>query len=528
MSEQRVVDKTVQSVATRKEKTTNQPRTRFGDIGRTNRTAALMRALTQAVSSTQSGLLRLGEGKYRKFSKLDLYWLAFAQLDFVAERTEFSTGVERDRVVEGLLTQASEQAKTLGCYDELGEEGLTAGLELLFDALCNRGDRYKAFKVPVWDAEQSGFTSRNFWLLKTVVTDGERKDLGSGLFELTDEAYMLLFGMMEQDALDLARINVLRMEMLLSRGAFNEAVSLADSNTRQAQRQTAEIRILQRQIIRSIGSVDIDRVEHLGREGIVQVEKLQEDLDSLSTLVGKHLNITTESDQLRQLSILKEKLDEQRKATIRLQTQIMDLPDTFREHQHKLFRRREQMEGRSLPPLDETIKSLAYLPFSDINRVASEFLARLSPPVAIELFDPGSILQQLDRTLERTLRHDVDTSLEDQEIELPEEYESSLTPQMVASIRKWMRSVIPPEGELLSNLIKRALSEHNSDAAAAVQGIAIVSLDPQDEEEMAASFRFQSSPLADRYNIPFDDGRCAHGHDLRLTVQLNTKGNDYE
>ncbi|CAE6916105.1 hypothetical protein ACOMICROBIO_NCLOACGD_02450 [Vibrio sp. B1ASS3] len=501
----------------------NSQRTRFGDISRTNRTASLMRVFTQAVASAQSGLSHLEEGKFRRFGELDLQWLSFAQLDFVAEQTEFSAGIERDRVVSGVLPQAREQAKALGCFGELGDEGLKRGLELLFDSLCNRGERYKAFKVPMWDAELQRFITRKFWLLKTVAIDGERTELGNGLFELTDEAYMLLFGLMEQDALDLARINVLRMEMLLSRGAFGEAVSLADNNARQAQRLTSEIRTLRRQIIRSISSVAIERVEYLGSEGIYQVDKLQNDLGSLGTLVRKYLDTLTDTNQLRQLSMLKEKLDAQRKATINLQTQIMDLPDTFRQQQHKLFRRRAHMEGRRLPPLEQAIKPLAILPFADINRVADEFLARFSYPVAVELFDPGSLLQQFNRVLERNERSEIDTIVEDEEVELLEEFVSQLTPQMVASVRQWMRVVIPAEGALLSTLIERALVEHDSDTAVAVQGIAIVSLDPQNDEEMSVLFRFRASPTAERYSIVLGDGRRAHGHDLHLSVQLNFK-----
>lgn len=449
------VDKTAQTVTTI-EKSAHQSRSRFDDISRTNRTAALMRVFTQAITTVQLSLSRLEDGKYRKFAEMDLHWLAFAQLDFVAERTEFSTGIKRDRVVTDILPLAREQAEVLDCYGELGSEGLKAGLELLFDALCNRGERYKAFRVPTWDAEQRRFATRKFWLLKSVVTDGQRTELGSGLFELTDEAYLLLFGMLEQDALDLARVNVLRMEMLLSRGAFGEAVSLADSNARQAQRQTSEIRTLRRRITRAIGSVDIERVEYLGNGGAKQVKEFQQDLDSLSTIVCSHLVTISDINQLRQLSMLKERLDEQRKATIRLQTEIMDLPDTFREHQHKLFRRRDLMAGRSLPPLESAIQFLASLPLSDINRVAEEFIARLSPPVAVDLFDPGSMLQQLNRALERAPHHEVGADVEDEEIDLPEEYVSSITPQMVVSTRKWMRSVIPEEGELLSNLLMRA------------------------------------------------------------------------
>ena len=522
MSVHQLLDKTVQTMSTI-EKPSYSTRKKFDDISRTNRTAALMQAFTRAIISVQSSLLRLEDGKYRTFAKMDLHWLAFAQLDLVAERTEFSTGIERDRVIIDILPLACEQAEVLGYYSQLGTEGLKVGLELLFDALCNRGERYKAFKVPTWDAEQKRFAMRKFWLLKSIVTDEDCKESNDSLFELTDEAYLLLFGMMEQDALDLARINVLRMEMLLSRGAFSEAVSLADSNARQAQRQTVEIRTLRRRIIRRIGSVDIERIEHLGSEGVRQVDKFQQDLDSLSTIVRQHLNTGSDPDQQRQLSRLKEKLDEQRKATIRLQKEIMDLPDTFREHQHKLFRRRDLMPGRGLPPIDSAIQSLADFPIGYINRVAEEFIARLSPPVAVDLFDPGSMLQQLNCTLERRPHHDVDTVTEDEDIELPEEYESSITPQMVVSVRQWMRSVIPSEGELLSNLLRRALQEHDIDTAVAVQGIALISLDPHDEAGMAAHFRFHASPSADRYNISLGDGRRVHGHELTLSVQLNTK-----
>lgn len=506
----------------------NSQRTRFGDISRINRTASLMRVFTQAVGSVQSGLSHLEDGKYRRFSELDLQWLSFALLDFVAEQTEFSTGIERDRIVNGVLLQAREQAKRLGCFENLGNEGIKIGLESLFDALCNRGERYKAFKVVMWDAELQRFTHRKFWLLKTVAVDGDRTELGNGLFELTDEAYMLLFGMMEQDALDLARINLLRMEMLLSRGAFGEAVSLADNNTRQAQRLTLEIRTLNRQIVRSISSVDIERVEYLSSQGIEQLEKLQKDLGELGNVVRNYLNMITDAKQLSYLSMLKEKLDAQRKATFNLHTQIMELPDTYRKQQHKLFRRRAHMEGRRLPPLENTLTFLAILPLVDVNRTADEFLARLSSPVAMELFDPGSLLQQLYHVLERSHKNTSNVIIEDEEIELLEEFSSPLTPCMVVSVYKWMREVIPPEGELLSRLMERALDEQDADTAAAVQGIAIVSLDPLDDKEIFSSFRFHASPMAERYSVPFGDGRCAHGHDLHLSVQLNIKDRNNE
>lgn len=503
-------------------------RTRFGDISRTNRTASLMRVFTQMLGSVHVGLSHLEEGKYRQFVELDLSWLAFALLDFVAEQSEWKTGIERDRIINGVLPQACEQANVLGCFDVLGDDGIRVGLEVLFDALCNRSGRYKAFNIMLWDAESQLLTKRQFWFLKTKAVDGDRTALGNGLFELTDEAYLLLFGMMEQDALDLARINLLRMEMLLSRGAFGEAVSLADNNIRQAQRLTLEIRTLNRQILRSIASVDIERVEYLSGQGIEQLNKLQEDLDELGHVIRNHLDTITDTKQLKLLSMLKEKLDGQRKAMLILHNQIMALPDTYRQQQHKLFRRRSHMEGRRLPPLENFLVSLALLPIDETNRVADDFLAQLSSPISVDLFDPGSLLQQLASVLERQHTNMSDVTVKDEDIEFPEEFASPLTPHKVVSVYQWMREVIPLEGELLSRLLERARDEKGDDTAVAVQGIAIVSLDPQDDIKDSSSFRFHASPMAKRYSVMLGDGRHAHGHDLHLSIAPNIKDENNE
>ncbi len=499
---------------------TTHQRTRYGDISRTARTGALHQTVTHAVNSVQAGLSRFGEGRYSAFSELDLHWLAFAMLDYVAERTNFSDGIARHKVIKASLLAAREQARAKELCEILDDEGLEVGLSMLFDALCNRGNNYRAFKVEVWDAEQGEYKQRRFWLLKTVFTD-IKSETDEWLFELTNEGYIAYFGLMEQDAIDLARINLLRVEMLLDRGAFGEALTLAETNSKQAHRLTTEIKAIRRQIERQIRAVDMDRVTYLGNEGILQIKKLQDDLKMLGTVVRNHIDTTSESTRLNQLMLLSEKLRDQKSATVRLSSESMELPDTFREHQYKLFRRREHMAGRRLPPLESVIDHLGSLPHNQINESADEFLALLNSPIAIDIFDPGAMLVQLDRVMTRESNKGIDAEVSDEdELYLPDDYESSLTPDLVKETRDWLVRCLPEEGGRLSLLIEQALAQLGIDEAIIVQAIAIICLDPDDT---LSGHHFDSRPLGESYAIELEDGRRMYGEDLLLLPNYKRK-----
>lgn len=494
----------------------NKDAQRYGDISRSCRSAGVLKLLIDLANSAAKGYASTAE-TLRPFAQLDLLWLALAIIDTIAEQTELKPGTTRKAVTAALLSAVMEQNRAINPDSPMDSESIETGIGMMFDILANRPNRYKPFVTRHWDANRNQMSQRQFWLVKTTydIEDAQQ----SALFELTPHAFSTYFGLLEQDAIDLARINVLRMQMLVDRGAFDRALEVASDNNNNARRLTSELRTIQRQIVRNIRSVDYDRVDFLGNEADEHSDALQGDLEKLSHMVRNYSPDKLDPSQEENLRLLSQKLDQQKLETDKLFKALISLPETYRDHQHKLFTSRDALADYSLPPLDSAAPLFAQVSVTQNAELADDFLATLLPPERRHLFSPDLFIENLEVALEQAPVSDAG-EVEEVDEWLPQDYQSPFDELLQRDVMAWLQKTLSETGTTsVSTLFPLVEKELGNLAPRALQSIAMLCMQPESQE----AFKTQSlcPDFSQRYQYRTEDKYLLHGHEITVGLISN-------
>lgn len=478
-------------------------RTRESDVTRVVHSGLVMRPIYEL----EARRFRFGEAGGKAWEVLDLYWLAFAILDTISEVTEYQVGASRGEVIERIRPSARMQAEAADV--SITDEELDEVISRVFDHLANRERRYLPFEYPFFDGPAGRFESRKFWLIKAVYTGyGETTS-----FALTDEGYAAYFGLHETSALDGTAIGNLRIKLFIERGNVDDAILVADQNQKQCFRKAGDIRNVRRSIARNIHAVDFSKVNALADEGAGQAIQIQEESSRLQGLVMAYLEDATDADLEEKLHQLAGQLRHLNARQMDLVGELQRLPDDYHRHSHKLFRRHSY---GILPAPDEVLKRVSQLEENAAATVGREFIARFDPPVRPSLFDPATLMDAMDRFLERMngpqekqrAVHEIDG------IEL-ETYRSELTEELMATAGAFVKDAVHKGGFLaLSDLMERSCDHGAPMAVAAAMTVFQCFVDPRAAEKNRVQVRLADTES--RFSTRLPDGRLYRGHNLAL------------
>ncbi|VVS90898.1 hypothetical protein [Desulfoluna spongiiphila] len=478
-------------------------RTRESDVTRVVHSGLVMRPIYEL----EARRFRFGEAGGKAWEVLDLCWLAFAILDTISEVTEYQVGASRSEVIKRIRSSARVQAKAAGV--DISDEELDEVISRVFDHLSNRERRYLPFEYPYYDGQEGRFDTRKFWLIKAVYTGyGETTS-----FALTDEGYAAYFGLHETSALDGTAIGNLRIKLFIERGNVDDAILVADQNQKQCFRKAGDIRNVRRAIARNIHAVEFAKINAMADEGTGQAIQIQEESSRLQTLVMAYLQDASDAELEEKLHQLAGQLRHLNSRQMDLVGELQRLPDDYHKHSHKLFRRNSY---GILPSPDEVLKRVARLEEHDAARVGREFIARFDPPTRPSLFDPATLMDAMDRFLERMSgpqeKQRAVCEIDGEDLET---YHSELTDELMASAGAFMRNAVHKEGFLaLSDLMERSCDNGTPMAVAAAMTVFQCFVDPRTAEKNRVQVRLADTES--RFSTRLPDGRLYRGHNLAL------------
>ncbi len=451
---------------------------------------------------------RADEDKNRAWDVLDLMWIAFAILDTVSELSEYHVGASRTEVLEKVFPAVETQAKASGL--ELLERELYEVLTKIFDHLINRGNRYLPFEYRYFDGGKKTFETRKFWLVKAIYT-GQGK---TTLFGLTDEGYAAYFGLHETSALDATAIGNLRIKMFIERGNVDDAIAVAEQNQKQCLRKSHDIRNTRRAIQRNICAVDFYRINDMADEGAQRALQIQQESRRLQHLVSENLQETEDEHMEAKLLHLGAQLKSLNSRQMELVGELQRLPDDYHANSHKLFRRASL---GVVPPPEDILKRVCQMGEEDAARLGREFISRFDPPVRPLIFDPASMIDAIERALERQ-NAEGGRGQAVQEIDgiALKRYQPELTDELMARAFHYLGTVVHKKGGLqLSNLFTQLPPEdaHHLSVAIAM-GVFQCLVDPRIAQRFGVQVRLVD-PLQ-IFTVDFPCGRRYRGHDLML------------
>ena len=480
-------------------------RTRESDVTRVVHSGLVMRPIYEL----EARRFRFGETGGRAWEVLDFYWLAFAVLDTISELTEYQTGASRLEVIKKILPSARLQADAAGVT--ISDAKLEEVISRVFDHLSNRERRYLPFEYPFFDGQKKVFAARKFWLIKAVYTGhGE-----TTFFSLTDEGYAAYFGLHETSALDGTAIGNLRIKLFIERGNVDEAISVADQNQKQCFRKAGEIRNVRRSIVRNIQAVDFVRLNAMADEGAGQAIQIQGESSRLQSLVMAYLQEADDEALEEKLHQLSGQLRQLNARQMDLVDELQKLPDDYHRHSHKLFRRKS---WGALPAPEVVLKRVAESPEETAALVGREFIARFDPPKRTTLFDPATLMDAMDRFLERMAGSQeklrVASEVDGEEIET---YRSEFSKELMREAGTMVESEVLKEGFLpLAELMERACGKGGPMAVAAAMTVFQCFVDPNVAKKHKVTVRLSDSES--RFSMTLPDGRLYRGHNLALVA----------
>ncbi|MDE1460842.1 hypothetical protein [Spartinivicinus poritis] len=488
-------------------------RTLATDVTKAVRSSLIMRPIYELPARIyrQVGL----DNEPNLLEHVDLMWLAFATLDIIAELTEYQVGASRTEILQHLfpLAEAQLQAQQI----QAQPHALEHLLGKVFDHLVNRDNRYLPFSYRFYDGAQHQFHTRKFWLIKAVYT-GQGKE---SFFALTDEGYVAYFGLHESSALDAAAIGNLRIKLLIERGKVDDALTATEQNRKQCLRKANEVRDVRRSIERNIQAVDFRHIHQLADEGADQATQIQQESGRLHHLVLDNLDKNSDEEELRyKLQQLAENLEQLNIQQMKLVNQLQKLPDDFSDHSHKLFRRRSI---GIMPAMDTITRRLFATPEAQAAAVGVEFIARFDPPLRQPLFDPGSMIDAIDRALERqNASGDIYQQVEEAAAELIEYFQPELNDALMGEALKLLFNTVAGEPVLLSQLLTQAAAPPTplTDELQSLLPIAMAMQVFQCvvDHRLAEKYHLQIEPQADQHvRLLLPDGRLYRGHELLLS-----------
>ncbi|WP_163833688.1 hypothetical protein [Spartinivicinus ruber] len=445
---------------------------------------------------------------------IDLMWLAFATLDIIAELTEYQVGASRTEILQHLLPLAEAQLQVQQI--QVPSSALENVLGKVFDHLVNRDNRYLPFTYRFYDGAHHQYHTRKFWLIKAVYT-GQGKE---SFFALTDAGYVAYFGLHESSALDAAAIGNLRIKLLIERGNVDDALTVTEQNRKQCLRKANEVRDVRRSIERNIQAVDFRHINQLADEGADQATQIQQESGRLHHLVLDNLDKNSDEEELRyKLQQLAENLERLNIQQMELVNQLQKLPDDFNSHGHKLFRRRSI---GVMPAMDTITRRLFATPEEHAAAVGVEFIARFDPPLRQPLFDPGSMIDAIDRALERqSASGDLYQQVEEEAAELIEYFQPELNDALMGEALKLLFTTVAGEPILLSQLLAQAAEQPTlAEEIQLLLPIAMSMLVFQCvvDHRLAEKYHLDIEPQADQHvRLLLPDGRLYRGHELLLS-----------
>lgn len=493
-------------------------RTLVTDVTKAVRSGLIMRPIYELPMRLYRHIYRQEEqaaGEPSILEHIDAMWLAFATLDIIAELTEYQVGASRSEILQHLLplAQSHLQAQQITAP----EDTLMVLLGKVFDHLVNRDNRYLPFDYRFFDGAQGQFQTRKFWLVKAVYT-GQGKE---SFFALTDEGYVAYFGLHESSALDAAAIGNLRIKLLIERGNVDDALTATEQNRKQCLRKAHEVRDVRRGIERNIQAVDFRRINQLADEGTSQATQVQQESGRLHHLVLDNLDKSGEEGDLRyKLQHLAENLEQLNIQQMELVNQLQQLPDDFNTHSHKLFRRR--VIG-VMPAMDVITRRLFATAEEHAAQIGEEFIARFDPPLRQPLFDPGSVIEAIDRALERqNAAGDIYQQVEEEAADLIEYYQPELSDELMGEALKLLFTAVDGQSVLLSQLLAKATEPaiSLSDSAKPLLPIAVAMMIFQciADHRLAEKYHLLIEPQPElNIRLVLPDGRLYRGHELLLT-----------
>ncbi|WP_300668173.1 hypothetical protein [Desulfoluna sp.] len=453
---------------------------------------------------------RSDEDKNRAWDVLDLMWIAFAILDSVSELSEYHVGASRTEVLEKVFPAVETQGKASGI--DPSEADLYEVLNKIFDHLINRSNRYLPFEYPYFDGAKQQFETRKFWLVKAVYT-GQGK---TTLFTLTDEGYAAYFGLHETSALDATAIGNLRIKMFIERGNVDDAIAVAEQNQKQCLRKSHDIRNTRRSIQRNIQAVDFERLNDMADEGTHQALQIQQESHRLQHLVSENLQETEDEDLEAKLLHLGAQLKTLNGRQMELVGELQRLPDDYHANSHKLFRRSSL---GVIPPPEEILKRVCGMGEEDAAQLGREFISRFDPPVRPLLFDPASIIDAIERALDRQ-NPEGGKGQAVQEIDgVPiETYQSELTDELMACAFERLGTSVHKDGVVqLSELFTEAAKgaeEATLLPVAIAMGVFQCLVDPRIAERFGVQVLLVDPGQSFTMDLP--GGRRYRGHNLTL------------
>lgn len=427
-------------------------------------------ACTAPLHALESNKGRAGEGGW---ARLNCWELAFVAIDAVAVAMDFDTGASYDRTVELLTRQVARQDPTLGSTmagsaAQWIVEGLISG---------RGGDEPFHAAYGRWD-DAGDYEARGFHV--ELLT--EHQGAGGEIYlRASDEAINVLIGALDTDIESAAEAVDAKMDSLVKRGMWGEAVQAAEHARYQSIRYAEQIR---RDVVatrQNVAEVDwVERIPALIDRALAHVAVRYRTERTIIANVTHSRDEATDPSLRAKASQMLQLLKDCEARHEALQRKLIGVRVEFRDATRDLLAR--PVTSVSLVDLERQILvPILEAPLRTAGRPVEGFFARITSPAAL--------VADLDRLVTVLCRPPRDNGEDDGDLDAPDLVDIRREPRF--DDRTWdaAEAILAncDRPTRLSALLARAEETEAGDVAHLVALLAVRAVDPGLGHRLAAS-----------------------------------------
>lgn len=316
---------------------------------------------------------------------MDTLYLSNYLFDVISDEMIFGEGVDRTSLIKNISQHV------LMMNSHLTAEISHEITEIVLDHISNKKDNFKTFKMSYYDPIENKMLIREFNLIAYKECDDN-----IWRYYLTKEGFTTYLSMLEMDSDMEIALNDFRIQKLLERERFSEAVSIAKINRKRTVEHKQKLHNLMRSIERNVRQVSWQKnvKSELNNSHNHIDERISEELKMLK-LVQEHLDEGVLSSENReQLLSLQETINSCKKANHELAQHLLPFHNKYLEFHSKTL---NISKVQSLPDFEQNVLyeylKLTTLQLKDLSKKLSLVS---SVPFQPKIFDPFLLVEQID------------------------------------------------------------------------------------------------------------------------------------
>lgn len=360
---------------------------------------------------------------------IDTLFLSNYLFDLISDGMIFGDGVERNI----LIHDARVQIKIMD--SSLSSKIASEVVETILDFISNKKNGFKIFNMSYFDPIEKKNSSRKFRLIAFKECDD-----GKWRYYLTKEGFTVYLSMLEMDSDMEIALNDFRIQKLLERERFSEAVSIAKVNMKRTVEHKQMLQILMRRIQRDVRQIDwkedVESKLNNSQEHIQ--ERIDEELKMAKIVREQIENGNLSSVNRKQLLILQETVSACQIAHQDLFQQLIPFHEQYLE-----FHSRTLNVSRSIsqPNFEEDLLyEYLSLPIDKLSSVSLKISLSSTLAKQAKIFDPMLLIEYIDKL---SIKEKINTEkLAEPEYEEVFKVPSMFSKNLMVEMREYFKELI--------------------------------------------------------------------------------------